>query len=75
MQTSGAKLKVGESRNQCQACKQYFNSNTAFDFHRIGEHGVDRRCMTVDEMLGRGMEKNKAGYWIKEKFSREFKHE
>ena len=73
MQTSGAKLKVGESRNQCQACKQYFNSNTAFDFHRIGEHGVDRRCMTVEEMLGRGMEVNQAGYWIKEKFNRRFK--
>ena len=43
MQTSGAKLKVGESRNQCQACKQYFNSNAAFELHRIGEHGVDRR--------------------------------
>ena len=73
MQTSGAKLKVGESRNQCQACKQYFNSNTAFDFHRTGEHGVDRRCMTVEEMLGCGMEINQAGYWIKEKSNREFK--
>jgi hypothetical protein len=75
MQTNGAKLKVGESRNQCQACKQYFNSNTAFDFHRTGEHGVDRRCMTVEEMLGRGMEINQAGYWIKDKFTRKFKHE
>ena len=72
MQTSGVKLKVGKSRNQCQACKQYFNSNTAFDFHRIGEHGVDRRCMTVVEMLGRNMEVNKDGYWIKDKFNRRF---
>ena len=73
MQINGAKLKVGEARNQCQACKQYFNSNTAFDFHRTGEHGVYRRCMTVEEMLGRGMEINQAGYWIKEKSNREFK--
>jgi hypothetical protein len=29
--------------------------------------------MTVDEMLGRGMEINQAGYWIKEKSNREFK--
>ena len=72
MQINGAKLKVGESRNQCQGCKQYFNSNAAFELHRIGEHGVDRRCMTVDEMKARGMEVNQAGYWIKDKFNRKF---
>lgn len=72
MQINGAKLKVGESRNQCQGCKQYFNSNAAFELHRIGEHGVDRRCMTVDEMKARGMAINHAGYWITKLFTRKF---
>jgi hypothetical protein len=28
--------------------------------------------MTVEEMLGRGMDKNQAGYWVKDKGT--FKH-
>lgn len=52
------------SRNQCQACKQYFNSNAAFDMHRVGKHGVDRRCRTTDEMSAKGMLINHAGFWV-----------
>ena len=60
-------------RNQCQGCKQYFNSNYAFDKHRTGEHGVDRRCLTSEEMLGRGMSLNHANFWITEtRDAREF---
>lgn len=55
------------SRNQCQSCKQYFNSNTAFDKHRTGEHGRNRRCRTVEEMTALGMLLNNAGFWITEK--------
>jgi hypothetical protein len=51
-------------RNQCQGCKAYFNSVKAFDKHRTGKHGVDRRCLTEDEMLGKGMSVNKDGFWI-----------
>ena len=51
-------------RNQCQGCKQYFNSNKAFDKHRTGKHGHDRRCRTPDEMLAKGMSLNKANFWI-----------
>jgi hypothetical protein len=51
-------------RNQCQGCKAYFNSSFAFDKHRTGEHGKDRRCLTADEMAGKGMSKNAAGFWI-----------
>jgi hypothetical protein len=57
-------LKVGKRRNQCGGCKVFFNSVTAFDKHRTGEYGVDRRCMTVDEMSASGMSVNEAGYWI-----------
>ena len=59
-------MKVGQSKNQCGACKEYFNSNSAFEKHRHGQYGVDRRCMTPDEMTGKLMEKNAGGYWITE---------
>ena len=51
-------------RNQCQGCKEYFNSTYAFDGHRTGQHGVDRRCRTPEEMIGRGYSKNRFGLWI-----------
>jgi hypothetical protein len=51
-------------RNQCQGCKGYFNSSYAFDKHRRGEHGHDRRCLTPEEMLAKGMSVNADGYWI-----------
>ena len=59
-------MRLTSSRNQCQGCKQYFNSNYAFDKHRVGEHGVDRRCQTTEEMLKRGMSLNEANFWITE---------
>ena len=54
-------------RNQCPSCNQYFNSNTAFDKHRTGQHGVNRRCRTTEEMTALGMLVNHAGFWITEK--------
>lgn len=50
------------SRNR--GCGEYFNSTYAFDCHRTGTHGVDRRCLTELEMLQRGMAKNAGGWWI-----------
>lgn len=61
---------LGESRNQCGRCREYFNSNSAFELHRTGEHGVNRRCMTVEEMRGRGMDVNAAGFWVTEPFDK-----
>ena len=55
------------NRNQCQTCKEYFNSNTPFDKHRTGEHGVNRRCRTTEEMLALGMSLNADGFWVTEK--------
>jgi hypothetical protein len=60
-------MRLTASRNQCQGCKQYFNSNTAFETHRTGEHGVNRRCRTPQEMTALGMLVNDAGFWITEK--------
>ncbi len=51
-------------RNQCSGCKEYFNSTRAFDKHRTGHHGVDRRCMTADEMTAEGMILRPDGFWI-----------
>lgn len=53
-------------RNQCPTCGEYFNSNIAFEKHRIGEFGIDRRCATVEEMLSfkKPMAKNNAGFWV-----------
>jgi hypothetical protein len=57
-------MKLSGQRNQCPTCKLYFKSNAAFDKHRTGEHGKDRRCMTVEEMTAKGMVTNKAGWWV-----------
>lgn len=51
-------------RNQCPGCGQLFNSTFAFDKHRTGRHGIDRRCLNEAEMLELGMSKNNAGFWI-----------
>lgn len=57
-------LTRGKRRNQCGGCRVFFNSVTAFDGHRTGDYGVDRRCMTAEEMTAKGMSVNEAGYWI-----------
>lgn len=62
-------MKLTAKRNQCQSCKQYFNSTSAFDFHRHGKFGLDRRCMTSLEMTKFGMLVNSDGFWITEKFN------
>ena len=51
-------------RNQCRGCDQYFNSNKAFDKHRRGQPGHDRRCLTPEEMLAKGMSLNIYGFWV-----------
>jgi hypothetical protein len=56
-------MKVGSSRNQCRGCGQYFNSNSAFEAHRTGKYGEDRRCKTPDEITASGYRVNKDGYW------------
>jgi hypothetical protein len=65
------KLLTG-NRNQCQSCKQYFNSNFSFDKHRTGEHGVNRRCRTPEEIAALGMSLNEDGFWISEKYKERF---
>ena len=58
-------MKLGNSRCQCRACAEYFNSVAAFDKHRRGKP-ENRRCLSPDSMLAVGMTTNKAGFWITE---------
>jgi hypothetical protein len=57
-------MRLTGDRNQCQGCKRHFNSTAAFDKHRTGDFGGGRRCLTDDEMLAKGMDKNSAGFWV-----------
>lgn len=55
---------VGEI-NQCPSCNLYFNSNTAFSFHRTGPHS-SRKCLTEEEMSAKGMVLSARDLWCKE---------
>lgn len=57
-------MKLSGDRNQCRGCGEFFNSSFAFDKHRTGSFGKDRRCLTAMEMSAKGMSKNAAGFWI-----------
>lgn len=56
-------------RCRCPTCREYFNSTTAFDKHRIGSFSVDRRCLNPTEMQAKGMSQNAGGFWITKKFT------
>lgn len=64
-------MKLGHSRNQCGACSEYFNSTSAFEMHRTGVIGVNRRCMTPQEMEAKKMSKNTDGFWVTRTFDRD----
>jgi hypothetical protein len=57
-------MKLSGDRNQCPGCGEFFNSTFAFDKHRTGAFGKDRRCLTAEEMQDKGMGRNAAGFWI-----------
>jgi len=57
-------MKLSGDRNQCRMCGEAFNSTTAFDKHRVGEFGIDRRCRTAVEMCEIGMVLRENGFWV-----------
>lgn len=59
-------LRPGSNRCQCAGCHEFFGSVSAFDRHRVGKPGVDRRCRSEFEMFARGMSRSDAGLWITE---------
>lgn len=58
------KIKYQSENNQCPTCMEMFRSVAAFDRHRTGKFGVDRRCMTVTEMKQCGMMINPQNLWV-----------
>ena len=56
--------KLTGNRCQCTACGEYFSSERSFDRHRIGQFGIDRRCMTADAMTADGWARNARGFWL-----------
>jgi len=54
----------GNGGGHCTECHESFNSDTAFDRHRTGDFDTGRRCMTSEEMTGKGMSLNAKGWWI-----------
>jgi hypothetical protein len=56
-------VKLTGDRNQCPSCSLFFKSTAAFEKHRTGVIGVDRRCRTVEEMELRGMA-CRDGWWV-----------
>ena len=50
------------NRCQCPACGDYFTSTRAFDRHRVGQFGNDRRCLTATEMDAAGFARNARGF-------------
>lgn len=71
-------MRQSNDNNICPTCGERFRSSRAFDMHRAGEYGrigpnglylpAQRRCLTVDEMRGAGMLRNKRGLWITKAF-------
>jgi hypothetical protein len=57
-------LPHGSDKCQCPACAMFFNSTYAFDMHRTGRVGRDRRCRTADELVSLGWSRNKTGHFI-----------
>lgn len=45
----------------CVGCHESFNSDSAFDAHRI-----NFTCRSPDQMRERGMDVNRRGMWVKE---------
>lgn len=62
--TPRERLPLTGNRCQCPTCGAYFSRVRAFDRHRVGTIGIDRRCLTEAEMIARGWQRNAAGYWI-----------
>ncbi len=55
---------------QCASCGEQFNSTTAFDRHRVGRPGVDRRCLSEFEMRLVCMSISSTGWWIASPYAR-----
>jgi hypothetical protein len=53
-----------ESLNGCSECRRIFKGIRAFDVHRVGQHGLDRKCasLTAQEPNNYGLMLS-GGFW------------
>lgn len=47
----------------CPTCGLIFGGLRGFERHRVGEHGVNRRCLSVAELGAIGYELDSRGRW------------
>ncbi len=55
---------LGRRGCECLGCGALFLGVPAFDAHRVGRHGHDRRCATTADMLGAGLAQDERGVWV-----------
>lgn len=55
---------VTHTKCRCTVCGDYFNSAAAFDKHRDGPMGPERRCLSHEERRAKKMDVNNNGYWV-----------
>ena len=56
-------LRLTGSRCLCRGCGQLFNSEFAFEKHRVGSP-LGRRCLGPVELSELDMTQNAAGFWV-----------
>jgi hypothetical protein len=47
----------------CPSCRRIFGGDKAFDAHRVGSHGVDRKCAENPQAVGLRLDSR--GFWGK----------
>lgn len=63
------KTKLRGRRCQCSSCDGLFNSEGAFNKHRVGRYSPNERaCLNADAMVNLGMVKNSDGFWVTEAY-------
>ena len=55
---------LGRRGTECIGCGALLLGVPAFDAHRTGRHGIDRRCATPAEMVKAGLAQDGRGVWI-----------
>ena len=55
---------VTDHRVQCPHCGERFNSPRAFSLHRTGPFTEERICLSVEQMVAKGMRRNAQGRWL-----------
>ena len=53
-------IKLTGKRCLCNACGEVFSTESNFNKHRRGQHGVDRHCLEPSLC---GLQRNPAGIW------------